>query len=149
MPTISAQLKRKNLFVEISAEGRQEWTCICYGECEENLTFQLEDTVFNIGKAYVAATFEDRDELLTKPDLRDWERDFPNGAIHINLDENCKDHYVQMTVPIPRNLYDLVRFNDFSSNDLVVSLEYESFDSGHGRSAYAFAVKTRLHFLSK
>ena len=149
MPIISAQLKKKNLFVEISAEGKQEWTCICYGECEENLTFRLEDTFVDISNAHVAVTFEDREELLTKPDLRDWERDFPNGAIRINLDENRKEHYVEMTVPIPRNLYDLVRFNDFSSNDLIVVLEYESFESGYGNSAYAFAVKTRLHFLTK
>lgn len=147
MRKLTAVLRSRNLYAEISNEGNAKWRCHCFGRSMPDSKMWTESQTFETGNAQVTVTFEDREEILSTPDTPQWQKDNPCGAIWVDFSKNSNvPHRVQITINLPKDVYQRVQDTDLSHDDIIVTVSYDNLTPRGEESANSFLSSALVHF---
>jgi hypothetical protein len=150
MTILTAVLRRRNLYAEVSNEGNAKWRCACFGRSMPDSKMWTASQTFEAGNAEVTVTFEDRAEILSEPDTPQWQKDNPCGALWIDFSKDSTEpHRVQITINLPKDVYQRVQDTDLSNDDIIVTLSYENLIPRGEGSANAFLSSALVHFQTR
>lgn len=150
MRKLTAVLRSRNLYAEVTSSGTATWRCHCFGRSEINSKIWLDSEVIDIGNSPVTVTFEDREKVLSAQDTPQWKKDNPCGAIWVDFSNSADvQKQIQITINLPGDVYQKVSEADLRQDDIIVALSYDNLTLQGEGSANALLSTALVHFRTR
>lgn len=150
MGKLTAVLRSRNLYAEVTSSVAAAWRCHCFGRAQTDSKISLDSEVIDMSNSHVTVTFEDREKVLSAPNTPQWQRDNPCGAIWVDFPKSADvQNRIQITVNLPDDVYQKVRETDLRQDDIIVTVSYDNLTLRGEDGANAFLSTALVHFCTR
>lgn len=150
MRKLTAVLRSRNLYAEVTSSAIATWRCHCFGRTENDSKIWIDTEVIDMSNSHVTVTFEDREKELSVPDTPQWKIDNPCGAIWVDYSKSAGvQNLIQITVNLPGDVYQKVRETDLRQDDIIVAVSFDNLTPRGEGSANAFLSTALVHFITR
>jgi hypothetical protein len=147
---LTAVLRSRNLYAEVTSSVVAVWRCHCFGRAEVDSKILFDSEEVDMSNSHVTVTFEDREKVLSAPETPQWQRDNPCGAIWVDFPKSADvQNRIQITVNLPGDVYQKVRETDLRQDEIIVTVSYDNLTPRGEDCANAFLSTALVHFCTR